>query len=247
MTIGWLRPPGLNTTTSVSAVKLTETLSVSSWRGKDLTGTRLTVEQRLGLEFATSQYEQNLHLAEEYLSSRGFSEETASSSRLGVVVEPVPGDDQFIGRLAIPYLTRSGVVDIRFRCLKAHDCKAENCKKYLGHPGRPLRLYNVEALFEADDFIVLCEGELDTITATQCGFPAVGVPGVGGWKPHFNRIFEDYQRVYLFADGDEAGRKFGERLKQELSAVVVTMPEGEDVNSAFVKFGEDYLRSRIDE
>lgn len=212
-----------------------------------MSGTKLTVEQRISLEYATTAYEKNLGLAEDYLSSRGFSEETASSFRLGVVVDPVPGDDDFVGRLAIPYITRSGVVDIRFRCIEAHDCKATNCKKYLGHPGRPLRLFNVEALFAAEDFVVLTEGELDAMTATQVGFPAVGVPGTGGWKPHFSRIFEDYQRVYLFADGDDAGKKFGAKLSSDIGAIVVSMPDGEDVNSAYLKLGADYLRSRIDE
>jgi DNA primase len=208
---------------------------------------RLTVEQRISLEFAAASYAKNIDQAAEYLSGRGFSEESAHEFRLGVVVEPVPGDDQFTGRLSIPYITRSGVVDIRYRCLQQHDCKEVNCKKYLGHPGKPLRLFNVEGLFVAGDFIVLCEGELDTIAATQAGFPAVGVPGTGGWKPHFNRIFEDYQRVYLFADGDEAGKKFGAKLSAEVSAIVVPMPDGEDVNSTYLKYGEEYLRSRIDE
>lgn len=212
-----------------------------------MSGKKLTVEQRISLEYATAQYEQNLHLAGGYLSKRGFDEETASSFRLGVVVSPVPGDENFVGRLAIPYITRAGVVDIRFRCIEDHDCKAIDCKKYLGHPGWPLRLFNVEALFAAEDFIILTEGEMDAMIATQAGLPAVGVPGTGGWKPHFNRIFEDYQRVYLFADGDEPGRKFGARLSSDIGAIVVSMPDGEDVNSAYLKFGEDYLRSRIDE
>jgi len=34
---------------------------------------------------------------------------------LGVVVDPLPGHEQFLGRVAIPYVTPSGVVDIRFR------------------------------------------------------------------------------------------------------------------------------------
>ena len=39
--------------------------------------------------------------------------EAARLARLGVVVEPEVGHEQFAGRLSIPYITKSGVVGLR--------------------------------------------------------------------------------------------------------------------------------------
>ena len=41
--------------------------------------------------------------------------------------------------------------------------------------------------------MAICEGELDTIIASSVlGIPAVGVPGVAAWKPHFTKMFAGY-------------------------------------------------------
>lgn len=239
---------GLNTTSSVLAVMPMETRSVSLWSKRTLTGFRLTAELRLSLEYATARYEKNLDLAAEYLSGRGFTEETARSFRLGVVDDPLAGDESFAGRLSIPYITQTGVVDIRFRCLQLHACKEHGHPKYLGVPGRPLRLFNVSDFLFAEDFICVTEGELDTMVLHQLGLPSVASPGTGGWKPHFSRIFEDYQRVYLFADGDDPGRKFGMKLAAEIGAIVIGMPEGTDVNSVFLdeEYGEEFLLGKVE-
>ena len=207
----------------------------------------LTLGRRILLAEAAARYEESLDLAAEYLEGRGFQEETARSFRLGVVKDPMPGDEQFSGRLAIPYITRAGIVDIRFRCLEAHNCKELGHGKYMGHAGSVTHLFNVNALFEAYDFVCVCEGELDAITLAQCDLPVCGLPGVASWKKHYPRLFEDFERVYVFTDGDDAGRGFGRKLEAEIGGLVVPLPDGEDVNSAYLKYGEEFLRGKIDE
>lgn len=206
-----------------------------------------TDEQRNLLEAATARYEEALPLAAGYLAGRGFSEETALSFRLGVVDDPQTGDEQYRGRLSIPYITPTGIVGIRFRCMVDHDCKPSGCTKYLQKAGARTHLYNVSAFPEADDWIGISEGELDSAILRQCGIPAVGVPGATNWKPHYSKIFEDYRRVYTFADGDKAGREFGDKLSSEIGALTIGMPDGHDVNSAYMEFGEEFLRSKIEE
>lgn len=196
---------------------------------------------------ATAKYELNLDLAASYLSSRGFSKETAVAARLGVVVDPEPGHDQMVGRLAIPYLTRAGVVDMKFRCIKHEDCKQEGCVKYLAIPGlEGSRLYNVNAFFEPSDYIGIAEGEFDTdILHYEVGIPAVGCPGVRRWEPHFSRCFSGYSSVLVFADGDIEGREFAKRVASELyQATVIHMPETLDVNKVFLEEGKEGLLRR---
>lgn len=119
--------------------------------------------------------------------------------------------------------------------------------KYMGMAGATTHLYNVGAFFKATSYICICEGEIDTITLdTVCGIPAVGVPGVNNWKKHYTRLLADFDKVFLFADGDSAGSDFGKSLSRELgNLVVVNMPDGEDVNSMYLKNGVEYFQQKI--
>lgn len=167
--------------------------------------------------------------------------EVAEKARLGVVLDPLTGHEAYTNRLAIPYLTRSGVVDIRFRSLGVEE------PKYMGLSGATTHLYNVNAFFKASSFICICEGEIDTITLDLvCGLPAVGVPGVNNWKKHYTRLLADFDHVFLFADGDNAGHEFSKSLARELSNLTtIQMPEGEDVNSIYRSEGADFFKEKI--
>ena len=201
-----------------------------------------SASQRESLTRAAKYYHSALHEAEDYLAGRGITLEAATRARLGVVLEPLTGHEAYINRLAIPYLTRSGVVDVRFRSLDLSE------PKYMGMAGASTHLYNVGSLFRASSYICICEGEIDTITLDAvCGIPAVGVPGVNNWKKHYTRLLADFDKVFLFADGDNAGTDFGKSLSRELgNLVVVQMPEGEDVNSMYRLHGADYFNNKIE-
>jgi len=204
---------------------------------------RLTPEQRNLLESQTARYQANVHQAAEYLAGRGFSEASIETARLGVVDEPLEGDPYAAGkRLCIPYLTKSGVVQLRFRCLREHDHRETSCPKYVGGTGVAPRLYGVGCLVSAGTAICVTEGELDALTLHQLGYPAVGIPGAQSWKRHWNRLFEDFSQVFVFCDGDEAGRGFRASVLAEVSSgQAIMMEDREDVNSMFVKEGRDYF------
>jgi len=190
---------------------------------------------------ATSRYAGSISLAEDYLASRGITREVARLARLGVVEEPETGHEAFVGRLSIPYITKTGIVDLRFRSLNP---AVE--PKYMGMTGQETKMYNVTDIEKAGDWIGVCEGELDTITLSGCiGIPCVGVPGANSWKKHYTRLLADFERVFVFADGDQPGKEFANSLARELPVTVVSMPEGEDVNSIFVKQGGDYIKNRM--
>lgn len=212
---------------------------------------RLSQQQRDSLELSTSLAQKNLDLAAGYLSGRAVTEESALSFRLGVVGDDAPtGDERFRGRLSIPYLTRSGVVDIRYRCIQGHDCSEHGHPKYLGRSGGSLRLFGTSGLFDPRDYLCVCEGELDTVILRQAGLPSVGLPGANTWKPHFARVLEDYSRVFVFADGDEPGRKLANVLVESLTSAIVSvieMPVGKDVNDMYIERGAGWLRSKVGE
>lgn len=200
----------------------------------------LSSESQRLLTEATTRYAASIDLAAGYLAGRGIEMSTAHSCQLGVVVDPELGHEGMVGRLAIPYLSRAGVRTIRFRAMDGGD------PKYLSLPGVRPHLYNVEALFERSTFIAITEGELDAAVLThQCGIPAVGCPGVSSWQDHFPRLFDGYDRVLIFADGDTPGREFAKRVSHELdNAIVVNLGDGLDVNDLYVLEGLEGLRKR---
>jgi len=189
---------------------------------------------------ATEKYAANIYQAQAYLESRGIPLEVARLAQLGVVGEPEVGHEAFVGRLSIPYITKTGVVDLRFRSLNP---AVE--PKYMGMTGAETKMYNVLDVERAGDFIGVCEGELDTITLSHCvGIFCVGVPGANSWKKHYTRLLADFERVFVFADGDQAGTEFARSLARELPVTIVQLPEGEDVNSLFVKHGAGYIKDK---
>ena len=199
---------------------------------------------------ATKQYADSLSpKALSFLTDHGISEAAARKAHLGVVASPLPGHELYKDRLAIPYVTRTGVVNMRFRCLEHSDCRAVGCPKYLSLTGMGLNLYNTPAFWSADREIGIAEGELDALTLTyNVGVPGVGVPGVETWEPYYDRLFHGYDFVWVFADGDSAGRDFAKSLLGRLpNAVTVPVPRGEDVSSWVVKAGWESVTDVLEE
>ncbi|MGW2513673.1 topoisomerase [Streptomyces scopuliridis] len=207
----------------------------------------LSTEQRRFFEQAVSTYQRDLAgdtSAQGYLAARGFGPAVASTYRLGVVRTPLPGHEQYRHRLAIPYLTPAGVVNLRFRCAEAHDCDGH--AKYLSLPDAASNLFNVLDLKKTSPFICVTEGELDAMTLSMCGLPAVGIPGVSTWQKWFSRCLEDFDVIYAFGDGDDAGGKLNSFLAKEARARPISMPRGMDVNTLYLEGGADALERLID-
>ena len=199
-----------------------------------------TASQKELLGLASDKYAANISMAYDYLRNRGITQEAARLARFGVVAEPEVGHEAFTGRLSIPYITKTGVVDLRFRSLNP---AVE--PKYMSMTGAETKMYNVLDIDRAGDWIGVCEGELDTITLSTCvGIPCVGIPGANSWKKHYTRLLADFERVFIFADGDQPGTEFARSLARELPVTIVQFSDGEDVNSAYVKYGADYIREK---
>ena len=204
----------------------------------------LSTLQKRSLAEAVETYARMIDGAGPYLATRGITKEVAVTRRLGYVApgEALIGHEMYEGRLVIPYLTPTGPVDMRFRTIDPDD----DGPKYMGRPGVETLMYGVTAFQIDSPYIAVCEGELDALVLHELvGVPAVGVPGANAWKPYYWRAFEDYDRVYVFADGDQAGKDFAKRVVTALrQAVVVQMPEGHDVNSVFSTEGAESLLKR---
>lgn len=222
---------------------------VSSSLSKDATFSLPSPKLKESLGRAVARYEASVGLAATYLEGRGITADIARRWRLGVVADPLPEHERQAGRLVIPYLTPSGVVDLKFRCLQQHDCKEHGHAKYDNETGSAARLFGAQNIAEGKSpILALCEGEMDTIICTSVvGIPAVGVSGANKWRPWWGHCFEGYSRLFVFAHGDDAGKKLAENAKANIyntEVVVKPLPSGEDINSFVLKHGVEAFLER---
>ena len=181
-----------------------------------------------------------INAGRKYLSNHGIgTRQVAVKYQLGVVIEPLQGDEFFTGMLVFPYLTPNGVRGIKFRRLD------DRQPKNMQHAGQPARLYNSRAYFDAGEKIGIAEGEADAIAATErLGIPTVGVPGAEAWTARrqvWTPVFKNFTRVLIFTDGDPVNKQTGLRPGEEMGkaiaeslgwrARIVKSPEGQDVSS----------------
>jgi DNA primase len=203
-------------------------------------------EQKRSLEALVQRFEQSPNRSQtlDYLRGRGLAD-AAERFRLGFVDPADDVDRRYWNRMALPYLTPNGPVQIRFRCIAEHDCKDRGCAKYLGDKGVEVTLFNPGTLLDASGPVILCEGELDAVAVeTIAGLPAVGIPGSQAWKrhPYWARCFVGLDLI-LAADGDAAGEDLAATVAADLPELkVVRLPDGDDANSVLARDPEDFRR-----
>lgn len=221
---------------------------------------RLSEEFRRSLEVMAGTYQRALTEAgRSYLLGRGIGPEAVERYRIGQVDDTHPEHADYAGMLCMPYLTRSGVVSLKFR--RAHECGAD-CKhaKYISP--YETRLFNTLAMDQADreGVLAVAEGELDTIVLdAYCGIPAVGVPGVDTYKKHpeWRELLRGYETVLIFKDNDpeqirkrpdgseekfRPGDELAKAIRRDVDAARIVRLPSKDVNDTYIEFGRDGVR-----
>src|SRR5690606_34395336 len=184
--------------------------------------------------------------AEEYMHGRGIMPRTAQAHRVGFVdpARPLEGFERFAGRICIPYLNvNKEPVWAKFRANPLGRAFQAKCAQQEGGRGR---LFSLPALSHPGDLICLAEGELDVMTLTALGIPAVGVPGSKHWRADMKRCLDGYGRVVLFYDDDEngAGKALVAAVKASIPDVIALAAPGghNDLNDAYTNGFGDAIR-----
>ncbi len=165
--------------------------------------------------------------------------------------------DRFRDRVMFPVCNDLGeVIAFSGRVLQA-DAKAA---KYVNSPETMLFtkgnvLFGLHkskrALIEKESAIV-CEGQLDLITAFESGVQNVTAPQGTAFTDRQARMLKRYaNEVVLCFDADAAGQKAAERslaalLEADLHVRVAEMPDGHDPDSLIRERGADAFRAVID-
>jgi len=182
------------------------------------------------------------------LDARGICEVVAAKYQIGTITEPINGHEMYQGWISIPYITAGGsCVGFKFRRVD------EGKPKYGSPTGQKAHLYNVADITIMKPYIVVCEGELDTVIVSGVlGIPAVGVPGVAAWKSHFPKLFGGYETVYVVGDNDvkedgsNPGAEFSKRVANEvMNSTIVTLPPNMDINDYYLAHGAEATRKLL--
>ena len=121
--------------------------------------------------------------------------------------------------------------------------------RYIFHPkGTESTLFGLENLRNNNDYIVICESELDCILLNSYGIPAItSTAGVGTFKEEWIEYLKDVKSIYICFDRDKAGIKGTEELVLKLEKSLynktiykINLPErmtdGKDITDYFVKY-----------
>ena len=158
----------------------------------------------------------------------------------------IPGHEMYAGWISIPYFTANDIcVGFKFRRPDG------GLPKYGSPTGQKTHLYNVVDVLKTSAYVVVCEGELDTVIVSgELGIPAVGSPGVAAWKPWYPRLLTGYDTVYIAGDNDERddkeenpGQLFSKRVASEVpNSIIVQLPSGMDITDFYLQNGHDATR-----
>ncbi len=95
-------------------------------------------------------------------------------------------------------------------------------------------LYNPLELGPNASLVFICEGEYDTLSVIDCGYPAIGSQGTGTFKAVWARLFSGALVIIAF-DDDAAGVAAAEKLRKYFRllgnrAYILQREEGMDLN-----------------
>lgn len=166
--------------------------------------------------------------------------------------------DRFAGRLIFPIWNLSGhVIGFGGRVLPSNDPAIPvHPAKYVNSPESPFYhkskvLYGLNFARNAIDKLgeaVIVEGYMDMLALWQAGIHnTVAVSGTALTKDHVQILARFARKIYLFLDGDAAGRKAVRRsleplLVMGLEVKIPVLPSEEDPDSYAKKFGGEKIR-----
>lgn len=197
-----------------------------------------SIRQELGVEYVKPSFSKLEDLqnalneskeALEYLNiERGLTNETIKHFKLGY--------DKTKNAISIPHFKNNELINIKYRFLKPDKIK------YVGEKGAESWIYNEQGIQEGitKGGVLVCEGEIDCMSAYQAGIknvisPASGKDSYGIWL----EMLDNVPKVYIAYDNDKGGKETAYKIAERVGTdkcYEVLYPEGiKDANEYFKK------------
>ncbi len=127
------------------------------------------------------------------------------------------------------YDEKNRVVNIQGRQL------GDKLPKYINLQGIKTTIYNLKVIndLKPDDYLYICEGIPDVLTAHQHNWAAVGIIGAHGFKTEWAKLLMKY-RIRVIPDNDSAGELFSSKIKTAFNHIgksvqIKKIPKGKDL------------------
>ena len=196
-------------------------------------------------EVESSKYPSDLVSGGSFKSFRHITEETCKHFNYRVKYNPNRKEEAHIA----PYYDSEGI-------LKAQHLRYPNKDlPWRGEPKEALPMFGQHKIRnKGGKMLVVCEGEIDTMSVSQAfgnKWPVVGIAGVQSAKKIFKKyieLLESYETVVIAFDGDDAGKKASIECADLLSAgkaKICQLPDGKDMNDLLVESGSKTVTSAV--
>lgn len=188
-----------------------------------------------------------------WFDGRGISQMTLRKAKVSQGSDIMPprkdsGNNEWVQSKTIHfnYFRNDELVNIKYRT---------SDKRFKMATGAEKIMYNVD-LWRHYDEVVVCEGEMDTLSFMEAGvLNATSVPN-GSVLGHSNldyidnsiEFFEDKKKIYLALDNDEAGQNTTKELIRRFGAercFLVDFGDCKDANEYLIKYGKENLAYRL--
>lgn len=171
----------------------------------------------------------------QYLNARGISNAIVDAHKLGW--------GKFYGKwwITIPIPDTYGI----FRFFKLRQDPNVGDEKITYPKGVEAQIYGWEMLINANNQLIVCEGELDRLALLSKNISAItSTHGAMTFKQEWCEKVEKGRKIYICYDNDEAGKKGAEKVAKllensENETYIITLPQelgdGGDITDYFVK------------
>ena len=179
-------------------------------------------------EGLVEQLEKDLHNRESFFINRGLFLHTIQKYRLGY--------HQKYHRYAIPCFVDGKLYGVKYRIDPAREISLKQQEKpyskYISEKGGVNNVvFNSAAARMNIPFVLIDEGEIDTMLLTQHGFPTIcpfsGNNSSMAWRPEWMKHIKHIPSVYVIAQNDNAGELIALSRRHDIGkGQIVRAPEG---------------------
>lgn len=153
-------------------------------------------------------------ILDQLVDQRGWDIETIVKMKIGFLNRFIREQNREIPCLVYPYFTGKKCNFVKWRTIPGAP------KGFSALSGWDVPLFNANVVEKDMEYLILVEGEADTLSVLSAGEPNVaGVPGAGLKKVTWDKLLDLPKKLFLLFDNDEAGQKgakeFAERFGVE--------------------------------
>ena len=191
----------------------------------------------------------------DYLKSRGISETTAKFAGVKFKKHYIASENKEMPCLVFPYVNKGNTEYAKLRCFP---------NKGFSSQGSAVNFFNIDNV-ETNDWIIICEGEMDALSFIEAGYKSVvSIPNGAVMKVVDGKIdahedgkfkfiwnakkkLELCDKVVIAMDNDKSGQAMAEEIARRVGkdrCYKLDYPEDcKDANDVLVKYG----KKRLDE